>query len=289
MKKFICIIVSVIVVFTLSACTLGLTDPDESVSGSITDSTTDSVTDSAPDSQYEPDFYEVTIARNNGSENTLLSIIPGNSVPLQDTPVYGENIFLGWYVNGQEYDFGAPVLSNIVIEAKWKYVLTGKMSAVSGNMTATSTGYLSGDSSIMANTSERFERGTIEVDMTSTQPNDCGVVFCLDSNSQNSFWENGVSYYFFFISFDGKAYLGKVNAGKWTAESIVDVDGYEAGKTYKVKVVLDGTTVSCYVDGKLYIIFSEQVGFLQGRGYGIRAGKSGVTFDNFTISEECKY
>jgi hypothetical protein len=46
---------------------------------------------------------------------------------------------------------------------------------------------------------------------------DNGIVFALTEGTQTPYWENyGTSYYFFFLSQGGTAYLGKVNAGTWT-------------------------------------------------------------------------
>ena len=45
-------------------------------------------------------------------------------------------------------------------------------------------------------------------------------------NETHSYWESDGAYYFFFINFNGGAYLGKVDYGTWTACEYLPVNNY---------------------------------------------------------------
>ena len=151
-----------------------------------------------------------------------------------------------------------------------------------------STYYSNDSNSLAIATSDQFESGTLEVGVKSNNPSDNGIIFCLDDHDKAAYWENGVSYYFFFVSQTGNAYLGKVDNGSWSALDSIPIDDYSINDIQLIRVTLSGTTVHCYVNDKLYIIFSEY-NFLQGKKYGIRAGVTGVTFTSFTKTNDLIY
>ena len=130
---------------------------------------------------------------------------------------------------------------------------------------------------IAEKTGGEFVYGTLEVTMS---PNgnrtDNGLIFALTPNAIHSYWENDVSYYFFFLSLDGFAFLGKVDNG-WETCQYVTVPGYDQNKTYTLKVERDATTIYGYVDGVCYVTYADSFP-LTGKGYGVRAASIGVAF-----------
>lgn len=116
---------------------------------------------------------------------------------------------------------------------------------------------------------------------------DNGIVFALTDGGANTYWENGVSYYFFFVSLSGTAYLGKVSNG-WTVCGVKTLANYDPSGTYRLKVTRDDTTIYCYVDGELYLSYTD-ANPLWGKGYGMRAGASGVEFSDVLCESEEAY
>jgi len=229
--------------------------------------------------------YTFTIAYNNGQQDSVNVVDKGQLIAEPSTPINGNKTFLGWYCKGQPFSWSTPITEDTLVQALWQGSYTGNLKIANGSTSTVSGGWKNtGSTLIMANTTDGFDRGTISVDMTSPSASDSGIIFCLSTNGMSSYWEQGVSYYFFFVSQGGTAYLGKVNNGKWSALSSVAISGYAVGTKYNIKVVLNGTTISCYVNNKLYVNYSEEVGFLTGTGYGLRTAVSGVTFTNFVVN-----
>ncbi len=134
-----------------------------------------------------------------------------------------------------------------------------------------------------------FPYGTISCTVTSSNTCDTGIVFGLTDSNAMSYWENGVSYYFYFVGQGGNAYLGKVNNGTWSALSVVSIGGtVQQGKEYDLKVVVKSNVMICYMDGELMFSYRDNA-FLKGTGYGIRSGMSGATFKNFNVTSEYVY
>ena len=106
---------------------------------------------------------------------------------------------------------------------------------------------------------------------------DNGIIFGLTPNDLHAYWEQDVSYYFFFISFQGLAYLGKVDNGSWTVCQHTELPGYSASKNYTLRIEKDATTIYGYVDGVCYVTYADSFP-LTGTGYGFRAGAKGVAY-----------
>ncbi len=142
---------------------------------------------------------------------------------------------------------------------------------------------VSGNSIAIHKTGE-FVYGTLEATMSPCgNRTDNGIIFSLSSNGLNSFWETGVSYYFFFLSTGGTAYLGKVDGGTWTACQVVPVPGYNENNTYTLKVEKTDSVIYCYVNGESYIAYQDDFP-LEGTGYGLRAGASGVEYSSISCA-----
>ena len=226
----------------------------------------------------------VTLDLNNGSVVKVYQIKRGESFAQPETPSYGEHIFLGWFSGGKQYDFSAPVTQNITVQALWEKVYSSDLYVAMGRPTSIENGFVSSSgANILANTSQGFDRGSVEVTVNSPSSSDSGIIFCVENNGMSSFWEYNVSYYFFFISLEGHAYLGKVNQGKWAALKTIPIENFDRSQSYTIKVILNGTDIYCYVNGELYIGYSE-IRFLTGGGFGLRTGTAGVTFTDFKVN-----
>lgn len=130
---------------------------------------------------------------------------------------------------------------------------------------------------MIISTSSLSDTDTLETTVKAQTPSDNGIVFKLDDGGRASFWEHPeVSYYFFFISVNGEAYLGRVLNGGWTNMSAKPITGYDINHAYTLKVEYTPTTVKCYVNGELRITVTDDS--LTGTKYGYRAGSVGVTF-----------
>ena len=138
-----------------------------------------------------------------------------------------------------------------------------------------------------------FSEGTISMQFKlGSTAGDNGIIFGLKNDTgRKIFWEGqGVTYYFFFVSQSGKAYLGKTTNGEWTVCGEVPLNDYSLNKTYTLKVSRDKSNsgydlINCFVNDVLYISYKDTVA-LDGTGYGIRAGSRGVEYGDFTISDE---
>lgn len=125
--------------------------------------------------------------------------------------------------------------------------------------------------------------GTVKAKLTANTAADNGVVFRVNDNGKTSYWEDGVSYYFFFVSLHGIAYLGRVNNG-WTNLGESPISNYDVNKEYEVKVVMNGDNIKCYVDDTLYLNVDDST--VKGTKCGIRAGSTNAIFSLLTTESE---
>lgn len=231
-------------------------------------------------------YNYITLELSNGKSPIVLQTESGTPAQKPADPVYGNNRFLGWYFQGCEYDWSSPVKEDFTVIALWEKVYTDlNMRSVSGKMKE-SDGILISQTANTLYVCENadFDRGSIEVTLQASTSSDNGIVLCLSADSDASwYWEQDVSYYFFFVSRDGYAYLGKVDHGTWSALKVLPLNDYKLNNAYTLKAELDGTDIRCYVDNELYILYSE-MNFLTGRGIGIRAGAPEVTFSQLNIT-----
>ena len=125
-----------------------------------------------------------------------------------------------------------------------------------------------------------FIYGTLEatVKITSAAA-DNGIIFALTPNDTHAYWEADVSYYFYFVSRDGTAFLGKVDNGTWETCQFTAIPGFAQNKSYNLKIEKDATTIYGYVDGVCLVTYADSFP-LEGTGYGLRAGASGVEYNN---------
>lgn len=173
--------------------------------------------------------------------------------------------------------------SNITISSEIKgeatslddYVIASGSFTSSEGMITSTTG-----NAIAEKKGQEFVYGTLEATMTSNGGYaDNGIIFNLTPNETHSYWESDVAYYFFFINLNGGAYLGKVDYGTWKACEYLPVNNYNPNNTYRLKVVKDDSTISCYINDELYFTHADEFP-LEGTGYGLRAGGKNVSYTN---------
>lgn len=135
------------------------------------------------------------------------------------------------------------------------------------------------------NAFQNFSQGTFScnINLTSVKK-DNGLIFCLNDNEKTSFWEADVSYYFFFISFQNNAFLGKVNNGVWSNCTFHHMDNftYEGSHSLRVDLVYD--KINCFIDGNLEISYIDS-DRLTGEKIGLRTGAKDVKFTNIEVCE----
>ena len=66
--------------------------------------------------------YTVTFNTKLGPGIKTQEVKKGNQVIKPNDPIYEGYIFMGWYLNDEEYDFNSPVEKNITLDAKWEEV-----------------------------------------------------------------------------------------------------------------------------------------------------------------------
>ena len=153
----------------------------------------------------------------------------------------------------------------------------GNMTVSEGIYTSTTAG------AIMANkdSSTPFPYGTISADVMNNG-SDTGIIFGLTANA-SSFWEGaGITYYFYFVSQGGTAYLGKADNGTWSVLGQHTIENFSAQATYNIQVIYKESRVLCYLDGECVLGFLSSS--LPGTGWGLRAGASGAVISNIQIS-----
>jgi len=91
MKKILSIFIIIITIFTLASCAMTCT---------------------------------VTFDSNGGSKVEAIEVNRKEVVAKPNDPKYLGHIFIGWELNGEEYDFSKPVTQNITLVAKWEKNLT---------------------------------------------------------------------------------------------------------------------------------------------------------------------
>jgi len=68
----------------------------------------------------EPIAYTVNFDTDGGEKIASITVNDGEVVAEPDEPEKEYSIFLGWYLDDNEYDFSTPVTSNITLTAKWE-------------------------------------------------------------------------------------------------------------------------------------------------------------------------
>lgn len=157
-------------------------------------------------------------------------------------------------------------------------MVTGNYEYLVENESITTTAL--GDNGAILLKNSELNEGTLETTLKAASRSDNGIIFKVNSNNLSTFWENGVSYYFFFVNKDGNAQLGRVDNGNWSDLSSIGIQNYDVNNSYKLKVTFTGNNIKCYVNNQLTISVNDQ-NPLTGSQYGFRSGSIGTTFTLF--------
>lgn len=132
-----------------------------------------------------------------------------------------------------------------------------------------------------------FTHGTFSADFTIPNGGDNGLVFGLSSDYEDDYWEGyGISYYFFFINFEGLIYLGKTDGGKWIElKTSRKIDLSAGNMPINLKVLFYGNKIICFVNGQLELAVRDNA-YLTGSGYGFRTGAANAVIDSIVVSSE---
>ncbi len=244
---------------------------------------------------YVGEWEDYTLSNQNITINAVYRLIEYTATFKADGQVVGEVKFtietetleepevpvkLGYVGRWEPYTLGTQ---NITINAI--YTLEGYYH-VSGDFKFENGKYISDSNNAMIISEEEImSSGTFTVKMKAPSATDNGIVFGLSDNGKTVFWEQGVSYYFFFISKDGTAYLGKVLDGTWSALQVVPIPNYVINATYEIKVAWDGTKVRGYINDEMLISYVDP-NPLRGNKTGLRAQTAGVEYTDIVLSNE---
>ena len=132
---------------------------------------------------------------------------------------------------------------------------------------------------------------TVEVSVTPLETPNCGLLVRATNPGAPNFMNNAptmdeaatgtdwVEGYFVGLTEDA-VILGKQSYGY---KELSQKSGrFEAQKTYRLKVICQGARLHVYVNGELYIDYTDETPFLQGM-VGIRCCHSSAAFDDFAI------
>lgn len=80
-----------------------------------------SINQGVGEQEKEFDFVRtVTFNSNGGSSVIAQEVEEGKKATKPADPTKGEETFLGWYLDGQLYNFDSPVYFDITLEARWE-------------------------------------------------------------------------------------------------------------------------------------------------------------------------
>ncbi len=157
-------------------------------------------------------------------------------------------------------------------------IVSGDFEKAVGKIKATSQ-----NSMMISQTETLATNGTVSAKVLSGT--DSGIVFGVKTNGNKNFWEgeDGISYYFFFVSKVGVPILAKIAPSYTEIKHSTLSAMYSANVMYDIKVVVKDGVAYCYVGDRLMI--KEQV-TLDGDGIGVRAEASNVVFSDFAVSDK---
>ena len=181
--------------------------------------------------------------------------------------------------------FGQPVVNENISVVERQSEKVGDFYVMHGAFNAVGDYYMSYESDTVGVWADKsFESGEYSATVSKVKAGyDDGIIFCLDDGGKTDFWEVGVTYYFFFISRSNCPYLGKVTGEKenlWEVLSVGDV--LDESEDYKLKVVLDGSYIRCYVNDVLLIEYFDAQR-LTGKKVGFRSGSDSTFFSLFEL------
>lgn len=91
--------------------------------------------------EQEFDFYRtVTFDPKNGSAVETVEVLEGDVIDEPNEPSNGDYEFLGWFLDGEEYDFSSPVYFDITLVAKWEGAVNSNVKKVNFSNSLTADG-----------------------------------------------------------------------------------------------------------------------------------------------------
>lgn len=155
-----------------------------------------------------------------------------------------------------------------------------------GNFIEYTAGYLSTQAQSLAIAEEGMDNIGISADVCQNGgATDNGIVFAFSSTATQEVWEGqGISYYFYFVSQAGTAYLGKTSDGNWSVMGEKPISNYNANSTYNLKAEYADGKIYCYLNGQLNAVYVDETP-LTGNKFGIRANGTGVSILNIKIEK----
>lgn len=115
---------------------------------------------------------------------------------------------------------------------------------------------------------------------------DNGIIFSASFFSTSSpIWEGtNISYYFYFVSRSGTAYLGKTNNGNWSILFEKPIPNFSINESYTLKVSRIDDFIYCYLGDEVIGAYCDSSP-LNGTAFGLRASSDCALFTNISYSE----
>lgn len=187
-------------------------------------------------------------------------------------------------------DKDEPIIPNDDFDYSTQYDYSSfELTNSKGNFEKVETTYTALETNSIASVIDEkipFPYGTISADIVN-KGTDTGIIFGLSSNQESYREGAGISYYFYFVSLGGSAYLGKTDNGKWYTLGESTMANYNPEQSYNLKVVLMSDTIICYLNDEYSLAFRD-TNRLKGTGFGIRSGGNSATISNLSITSEIK-
>ena len=97
----------------------GSSEESSSEGGSFEESAEESASEEEKDV-----YYTVTFDTDGGSDVAAVTLLKGEKIPIPEEPSKAskdcEYVFLGWYYNGEAWDFERGVVEDMTLVARWK-------------------------------------------------------------------------------------------------------------------------------------------------------------------------
>lgn len=197
---------------------------------------------------------------------------------------------------------GYRLLANVVREALGLSALEAPMFMMTEGTVEQDNGVITSGASgnafaLYIGENNRLHAGTITATVKSgaINPNASygkknGIIFGANYNNESAYWNaSTVRYYFYYIdAVSGELCFVRFAGGlindvqaALPAEQKVQIADFDADNAYELKVVWDGSTAKCYLDGELKITFTDDDPYT-GTYLGLRINSPGTVVTGFT-------
>lgn len=160
------------------------------------------------------------------------------------------------------------------------------LKTLNGKFIENDGGYLSMQTQSIALIEEGKNKNSVSAGVCPNgSASDNGLIFAFSSSVDSNVWEgDGISYYFYFVSKSGTAYLGKTDDGTWSVLGEKPITAFNVNDTYNLKAEYVGGKIYCYVNGSLNAVYVDEAPLAGGK-CGIRANGTGISFYNIKVDE----